>query len=36
MKQYTGKDSFDYQDKMLAATTILKLEIDSITAKRKE
>lgn len=36
MKQYTGKDVFDYPDKMLTATTILKLEIDSITAKRKE
>lgn len=36
MKQYTGKDSFDYPDKMLAATTILKLEVDRITAKRKE
>lgn len=36
MKQYTGKDAFDYQNKMLTATTILKLEVDSISAKRKE
>ncbi len=36
MKQYSGNDAYDYPDKMLAATTILKLEIDSISAKRKE
>jgi len=35
MKQYTGKDQFGYEDKMLNITTILKLEIDSITGKQK-
>ncbi len=36
MKQYTGKDQFDYEDKMLDVTTILKLEIEQITGKKKE
>jgi hypothetical protein len=36
MKQYTGKDQFDYEDKMLAITTILRLEIEEISAKKKE
>ncbi|MCB2195644.1 MAG: pyridoxamine 5'-phosphate oxidase family protein [Bacteroidetes bacterium] len=36
MKQYTGKDAYDYNNNMLDKTTILKLEIDSISAKRKE
>ena len=35
MKQYSGKDQFDYEDKMLDITTILKLEIDSVTGKQK-
>lgn len=36
MKQYTGKDQFDYEDKMLDVTTILKLEIEEIVAKKKQ
>jgi nitroimidazol reductase NimA-like FMN-containing flavoprotein (pyridoxamine 5'-phosphate oxidase superfamily) len=36
MKQYTGKDSFEYAYKMLDKTTILKLEIESMNAKKKE
>lgn len=36
MKQYTGKDKFEYEDKMLDKTTILKLEIDEITGKIKQ
>jgi nitroimidazol reductase NimA-like FMN-containing flavoprotein (pyridoxamine 5'-phosphate oxidase superfamily) len=35
MKQYTDKDSFNYEEKMLDATTILKLEIDELTGKQK-
>jgi len=35
MKQYTGKDQFHYEDKMLNITTILKLEIDTIAGKQK-
>ena len=35
MKQYTEKDCFDYEDNMLDVTTILKLEIDQLTAKKK-
>jgi len=36
MKQYTGKDQFDYENKMLDITTILRLEVDQISAKKKE
>jgi hypothetical protein len=36
MKQYTGKDQFDYEEKMLDVTTILRLEIDQMTAKHKQ
>ncbi len=36
MKQYSDKDNFHYEDKMLDVTTILKLEIDQITGKKKE
>lgn len=36
MKQYTQQDQFEYPDKMLDITTILKLEIEEITAKVKE
>lgn len=36
MKQYTGKDQFEYEDKMLDITTILRLEIDEITGKMKQ
>jgi nitroimidazol reductase NimA-like FMN-containing flavoprotein (pyridoxamine 5'-phosphate oxidase superfamily) len=35
MKQYSDKERFTYEDKMLEATTILKLEIDQMTAKQK-
>lgn len=35
MKQYSSQNQFEYEDKMLQATTILKLEIDSMTAKVK-
>jgi len=36
MKQYTGKDNYSYEDKMLDITTILRLEIKEISAKKKE
>ncbi|MBI9053203.1 MAG: pyridoxamine 5'-phosphate oxidase family protein [Bacteroidales bacterium] len=36
MKQYTGKDQFDYEEKMLDITTILRLEVDQMTAKHKK
>jgi hypothetical protein len=36
MKQYTKQDQFEYPDKMLDITTILKLEIEEIKAKVKE
>ncbi|MGE0088062.1 MAG: pyridoxamine 5'-phosphate oxidase family protein [Bacteroidales bacterium] len=35
MKQYTGKNDFTYEDKMLEVISILKLEISEITAKQK-
>jgi len=35
MKQYTQQDQFEYSDKMLDITTILKLEIEQITAKQQ-
>jgi nitroimidazol reductase NimA-like FMN-containing flavoprotein (pyridoxamine 5'-phosphate oxidase superfamily) len=35
MKQYTGKDDFTYEEKMLDVTTILRLDISEITAKQK-
>ena len=35
MKQYTSKNDFVYEDKMLEITTILRLEISEITAKQK-
>lgn len=36
MKQYSDREGFGYEDKMLDMTTILKLEIDSITCKVKK
>lgn len=36
MKQYSERDDFSYEDKMLDITTILRLEISEITAKQKE
>ena len=35
MKKYSGSDSFSYDPKVLARTTILKLEIEEMTGKRK-
>lgn len=35
MKQYTGKNDFTYEDKMLEVTSILRLEISEFTAKQK-
>ncbi len=35
MKQYSDRDNFEYEDEMLDITTILKLEIDQMTAKKK-
>ena len=35
MKQYTGKDKFEYEDKILDVTTILRLEIDEMSGKQK-
>jgi hypothetical protein len=36
MKQYSDRDDFSYEDKMLDMTTILKLEIESLTCKVKK
>lgn len=36
MKQYSERDNFDYEDKMLDITTILKLEVNQINGKIKE
>jgi len=36
MKQYSDREGFGYEDKMLDMTTILKLEIDLITCKVKK
>lgn len=36
MKQYTGKNKFEYDDKILDKTTILRLDIDTISGKKKE
>ncbi|MBU8892164.1 MAG: pyridoxamine 5'-phosphate oxidase family protein [Bacteroidales bacterium] len=36
MKQYSENDNFDYADKMLDITTILKLKIEKLTGKKKE
>jgi hypothetical protein len=35
MKQYSDRSDFSYEEKMLEATTILKLEIESIKGKQK-
>ncbi|OFX19074.1 MAG: hypothetical protein A2041_00800 [Bacteroidetes bacterium GWA2_31_9b] len=35
MKQYTGKDDFVYEEKMLEVTSILRLVISEISAKQK-
>ena len=34
MKQYTDENSFKYEEKMLDVTTVLKLEIEEISAKQ--
>lgn len=34
MKKYTGKSEFEYPEKMLDATSIIKIEIESITGKK--
>lgn len=36
MKQYSDRSDFSYEEKMLEMTTILKLEIDELTAKHKK
>jgi nitroimidazol reductase NimA-like FMN-containing flavoprotein (pyridoxamine 5'-phosphate oxidase superfamily) len=36
MKQYSERTDFTYEEKMLEITTILKLEIDELTAKHKK
>ncbi len=36
MKQYTGIDQYEYEEKMLDITTILRLEIEEITGKQKQ
>ncbi len=36
MKQYTGKDSWDYDDEMVKKTTVSCLEVESISGKRKK
>ena len=36
MKQYSDRSDFSYEEKMLKMTTILKLEIDELTAKHKK
>lgn len=35
MKQYTGKDSWEYDNKMLEITTVSCLDVERITGKRK-
>lgn len=35
MNQYTGKNNFEYEDKMLNVTKILRLEISEISGKQK-
>lgn len=36
MKQYTGKDSWQYDDEMLKKTTVSCLDVEKITGKRKK
>jgi uncharacterized protein len=36
MKQYTGKDNWDYDDGMMKKTTVSCLEVEKITGKRKK
>jgi len=36
MKQYSDESGYTYEEKMLKITTILKLEIDELSAKQKE
>lgn len=36
MQQYSDRDDFTYEEKMLDKTTILRLEISEISAKQKE
>jgi nitroimidazol reductase NimA-like FMN-containing flavoprotein (pyridoxamine 5'-phosphate oxidase superfamily) len=36
MKQYSNASGYTYEEKMLKITTILRLEIDELTAKQKE
>ena len=35
MKQYSDRDDFSYEEKMLEVTTVLKLEIEELTGKQK-
>jgi uncharacterized protein len=35
MKQYTGKEDFEYNPKIMQVTVALRLEIDSISGKQK-
>lgn len=36
MKQYTGKDNWNYDDEMMKKTTVSCLEVEKITGKRKK
>jgi hypothetical protein len=36
MSQYSDRTGFTYEDKMLDMTTILKLEIETLTCKVKK
>jgi nitroimidazol reductase NimA-like FMN-containing flavoprotein (pyridoxamine 5'-phosphate oxidase superfamily) len=35
MKQYTGKDDWDYDEEMLKRTTVICIDVESITGKSK-
>ena len=35
MKHYTGRDDFNYNDSILRNTTVLRLDIEEMTGKRK-
>lgn len=36
MKQYTGKDAWDYDNEMLLKTAVMCIEVTKITGKRKQ
>jgi len=36
MKQYTGKDNWEYDDEMLKRTTVTCIDVQSISVKRKK